>query len=225
MRLSADTNPILPIWRDEIKAPQSPDLHQDETEPLLGKAIPIDPSEMGEKQRLRQESISLALALPWVASMLTSWIPLSKVGLSKAPIFLQLAGMASALEVLSIVAVFLYTSRSSNAFASEPTEPGRPKEWQEKAFRAWFWFLFVSPLATSGLVVFMASDIACDYDDLAMHIPICRIGIRLIKATALCRGLIVAIFLFATSSWLRSREATHKSESSATRPLEKSIVR
>jgi hypothetical protein len=45
------------------------------------------------------------------------------------------------------------------------------------------------------MVVLMASDISCDpEDDLDMHQPVCQVGIRLIKATALCRAGIMYVF-------------------------------
>ncbi|KAF4995387.1 hypothetical protein FGRMN_5171 [Fusarium graminum] len=114
-----------------------------------------------------------------------------------------LAAFISTLEVLSIVAVFIYTSLRPDTFDAKP---GKGTTLKEKTLRAWFWFLFISPFVTSTMVVLMASDISCDpEDDLDMHQPICQVGIRLIKATALCRAGIIATFLFATSSWLDQR--------------------
>ncbi|KAM0550848.1 hypothetical protein ACHAPJ_008712 [Fusarium lateritium] len=108
------------------------------------------------------------------------------------------------MEVLSIIAVFLYTSIRPDSL--DDTEPGYRSTFKEKLFRTWFWFLFISPFVTGTIVVLMASDISCDpEDDLDMHQPICQVGIRLIKATALCRAGIIASFLFATSSWLERR--------------------
>jgi H+/Cl- antiporter ClcA len=91
-----------------------------------------------------------------------------------------LAALISTIEVLSIVAVFIYTSLRADTETST---------FKEKCLRAWFWFLFISPFVTGTMVVLMASDISCDpEDDLDMHQPICQVGIRLIKATALCRA-------------------------------------
>jgi hypothetical protein len=103
-----------------------------------------------------------------------------------------LAAIISTLEVLSIIAVFIYTSLRPEALDSEPS---RGVTLKEKALRAWFWFLFISPFVTGTMVVLMASDISCDpEDDLDMHQPICQVGIRLIKATALCRAGIMYVF-------------------------------
>ncbi|ENH74500.1 hypothetical protein FOC1_g10009918 [Fusarium oxysporum f. sp. cubense race 1] len=114
-----------------------------------------------------------------------------------------LAALISTLEVLSIVAVFIFTSLRPSTLETEPSPSTTLKE---KFFRAWFWFLFISPFITGTMVVLMASDISCDpEDDLDMHQPICQVGIRLIKATALCRAGIIATFLFATSSYLEQQ--------------------
>lgn len=103
-----------------------------------------------------------------------------------------LAALISTLEVLSIVAVFIFTSLRPSALETEPSPS--TTTLKEKFFRAWFWFLFISPFITGIMVVLMASDISCDpEDDLDMHQPICQIGIRLIKATALCRAGIMYV--------------------------------
>lgn len=103
-----------------------------------------------------------------------------------------LAAAISTLEVLSIIAVFIYTSLRPEALDNESF---RGVTLKEKALRAWFWFLFISPFVTGTMVVLMASDISCDpEDDLDMHQPICQVGIRLIKATALCRAGIMYVF-------------------------------
>lgn len=103
-----------------------------------------------------------------------------------------LAAIISTLEVLSIIAVFIYTSLRPEALDSEPS---RGATLKEKFLRAWFWFLFISPFVTGTMVVLMASDISCDpEDDLDMHQPVCQVGIRLIKATALCRAGIMYVF-------------------------------
>jgi hypothetical protein len=102
-----------------------------------------------------------------------------------------LAALISTLEVLSIVVVFIFTSLRPSTLE---TEPGPSMTLKEKFFRAWFWFLFISPFVTGTMVVLMASDISCDpEDDLDMHQPICQVGIRLIKATALCRAGIMYV--------------------------------
>lgn len=102
-----------------------------------------------------------------------------------------LAAVISTLEVLSIIAVFIYTSLRPDVLDNESF---RGVTLKEKALRAWFWFLFVSPFVTGTMVVLMASDISCDpEDDLDMHQPICQVGIRLIKATALCRAGIMYV--------------------------------
>ncbi|KAM0347403.1 hypothetical protein ACHAPU_004924 [Fusarium lateritium] len=160
-----------------------------------------------DRMHLRQifanRLVPVAFALPWVASMLISWIPFTNISVSNAPDFLILAAIISTLEVLSIVAVFVYTSLRPDTL---DTEPSKGTTLKEKILRTWFWFLFISPFVTSTVVVLMASDISCDpEDDLDMHQPICQVGIRLIKATALCRAGIIATFLFATSSWLDQR--------------------
>lgn len=100
-----------------------------------------------------------------------------------------LAGMISTLEVLSIIAVLICTSMYPESFNAEPAQTGRLSSWQEKFFQAWFWFLFSSPFCTSILVVLMVNDISCDKDDdMTIKQPVCRVGIRLIKGTALCRA-------------------------------------
>ncbi|KAF5679776.1 hypothetical protein FHETE_667 [Fusarium heterosporum] len=169
--------------------------------PLSDNSIAHD--RMPLRQIFAHRLVPVAFALPWVASMLISWIPFTKISVSYAPDFLILAAFISTLEVLSIVAVFIYTSLRPETL---DTEPSQGTTLKEKMLRAWFWFLFVSPFVTSTMVVLMASDISCDpEDDLDMHQPICQVGIRLIKATALCRAGIIATFLFATSSWLDQR--------------------
>ncbi|RGP77944.1 hypothetical protein FLONG3_3901 [Fusarium longipes] len=159
--------------------------------------VPLDAEKMDLRCIFANKLMPIAFALPWVAGMLISWVPFTKISLSYAPDFLILAALISTIEVLSIVAVFLYTSIRPDTDTSI---------FKEKCLRAWFWFLFISPFVTGTLVVLMASDISCDpEDDLDMHQPICQVGIRLIKATALCRAGIIATFLFVTSSWLEQR--------------------
>ncbi|KAM5353572.1 hypothetical protein ACJ41O_000222 [Fusarium nematophilum] len=147
---------------------------------------------MGIGREMSRGAMPLVLAAPWVIGMLISWIPFTKISLLEAPSFLIIASAISTLEVLSIVAVYICSSLWPDALNTEPAEPGRPSTWQEKFFRAWFWFLFVSPFCTSIFVVLMASDISCGDDDreydLMMNHPICRVGVRMIKATALCRA-------------------------------------
>ncbi|KAM0425307.1 hypothetical protein ACHAPT_009363 [Fusarium lateritium] len=200
---------ILPQWllllSTPIKAHRPSSLGNDPSTPLLEKGLllPVASDDKMGAVQFTRKTLPMALALPWVASMLMSWIPFTKIGLSEAPTFLTLAAAVSTLEVLSIMAVFIYTSISRNV---EPVDNGRSSALQEKFLRAWFWFLFISPFVSSIVVVLMASDISCDEDyDLEIHQPICKVGIRLIKATALCRAGIIAIFLFAMSSWLDSR--------------------
>ncbi|KAF9779359.1 hypothetical protein IL306_002026 [Fusarium sp. DS 682] len=155
------------------------------------------------RQIFAHRLMPVAFALPWVMGMLISWIPFTKISLYNAPDFLILAALISTLEVLSIVTVFIYASLRPSTLE---TEPSASTTLKEKFFRAWFWFLFISPFITGTMVVLMASDISCDpEDDLDMHQPICQVGIRLIKATALCRAGIIATFLFATSSYLEQR--------------------
>ncbi|KAJ4316138.1 hypothetical protein N0V84_007994 [Fusarium piperis] len=213
MANSAD-NMILPQWllllSTPIKAHTRPSPDNDPSTPMLEKGLFFSPlasydDEMGFAAHFTRKTLPMALALPWVASMLMSWIPFTKIGLSEAPTFLTLAAVVSTLEVLSIVAVFIYTSIC--APNTEPVENGRLSTLQEKFLRAWFWFLFISPFVSSILVVLLASDRSCDEDeDLDLHQPICKVGVRLVKATALCRAAIIsAIFLFAMSSWLDSR--------------------
>ncbi|KAI7772038.1 hypothetical protein LZL87_009201 [Fusarium oxysporum] len=163
------------------------------------------------RQIFANRLMPVAFALPWVMGMLISWIPFTKISLYNAPDFLILAALISTLEVLSIVAVFIFTSLRPSTLE---TEPSTSTTLKEKFFRAWFWFLFISPFITGTMVVLMASDISCDpEDDLDMHQPICQVGIRLIKATALCRAGIIATFLFATSSYLEQRPTKRCTES------------
>ncbi|UZP35213.1 hypothetical protein NXS19_003029 [Fusarium pseudograminearum] len=146
---------------------------------------PLDADRMDLRYIFANRLMPVAFALPWVASMVISY-------------FLILAALISIVEVLSIVAVFIYASLRADTDTNST--------FKEKCLRAWFWFLFISPFVTGTMVVLMASDISCDpEDDLDMHQPICQVGIRLIKATALCRAGIIASFLFATSSWLERR--------------------
>ncbi|KAF4435927.1 hypothetical protein F53441_13384 [Fusarium austroafricanum] len=173
-------------------------LQSELSSPLL-EGQPVT-HEMQLRQIFTNRLMPVVFALPWILSMLISWIPFTKISMSYAPDFLILAAIISTLEVLSIAVVFIFTSLRSVSLDTEPTPTGTLKE---KAFRAWFWFLFISPFITGTMVVIMASDISCDpEDDLDMHQPICQVGIRLIKATALCRAGIIATFLFATSSYL-----------------------
>lgn len=46
------------------------------------------PTEMGLRRLFNKKALPLALALPWVISMLISWIPFTKIGVSEAPNFL-----------------------------------------------------------------------------------------------------------------------------------------
>ncbi|CAG7559514.1 unnamed protein product [Fusarium equiseti] len=188
----------MPTWQHNEKekaAMSHPSAH------LLEKGFePLDADRMDLRCIFANKLMPVAFALPWIASMLISWIPFTKISLFDAPDFLILAALISTIEVLSIIAVFIYTSLRSD------TE----SPLKEKVYRAWFWFLFISPFITGTMVVLMASDISCDpEDDLDMHQPICQVGIRLIKATALCRAGIIATFLFATSSWLDQRPKRH----------------
>ncbi|KAG7408884.1 hypothetical protein Forpe1208_v012312 [Fusarium oxysporum f. sp. rapae] len=155
------------------------------------------------RQIFANRLMPVAFASPWIVGMLISWIPFTKISLSYAPDFLILAALISTFEVLSIAVVFNLTSLRPSTL---DTEPSSGTTLKEKCFRAWFWFLFISPFVTGTMVVLMASDISCDpEDDLDMHQPICQVGIRLIKATALCRAGIIATFLFAMSSYLEQR--------------------
>ncbi|KAM0494682.1 hypothetical protein ACHAP8_008552 [Fusarium lateritium] len=159
---------------------------------------PLDADRMDLRCLFANRLMPVAFALPWVVSMIISCIPFTRISLFEAPDFLILAAVVSIVEVLSIVAVFIYTSLRTDTETNSILK--------EKCLRAWFWFLFISPFVTGTMVVLMASDISCDpEDDLDMHQPICQVGIRLIKTTALCRAGIIATFLFATSSWLEQR--------------------
>ncbi|KAM0186139.1 hypothetical protein ACHAPI_011829 [Fusarium lateritium] len=196
----------LPTWKDDKTSDEKRRLQNDNDLSLSAHLLEQGLDEqsaardgMDLRQIFANRVMPVAFALPWIAGMLISWIPFTKISLSNAPDFLILAAVISTLEVLSIIAVFIYTSLRPEALESGTT-------LKEKALRAWFWFLFVSPFVTGTMVVLMASNISCDpEDDLDMHQPICQVGIRLIKATALCRAGIVATFLFATSSWLDQR--------------------
>lgn len=109
------------------------------------------------------------------------WINYASIKKNVANLYSILAALISIIEVLSIVAVFIYASLRSDDDTNST--------FKEKCLRVWFWFLFISPFVTGTMVVLMASDISCDpEDDLDMHQPICQVGIRLIKATALCRA-------------------------------------
>ncbi|KAH7163844.1 hypothetical protein DER46DRAFT_625931 [Fusarium sp. MPI-SDFR-AT-0072] len=201
----------LPAWQDNKTTSEKAGFAgEDEKSALLN-----DNTKNQQTMQLRQifanRLMPVAFALPWVMGMLISWIPFTKISLYNAPDFLILAALISTLEVLSIVAVFIFTSLRPSALE---TEPSTSTTLKEKFFRAWFWFLFISPFITGTMVVLMASDISCDpEDDLDMHQPICQVGIRLIKATALCRAGIIATFLFATSSYLEQRPTKRCTES------------
>ncbi|KAF4339685.1 hypothetical protein FBEOM_6394 [Fusarium beomiforme] len=192
----------LPTWQDNKTASEKAALGADhELSALLNERQ--NHQTMQLRQLFAHRLMPVAFALPWVMGMLISWIPFIKISLTNAPNFLILAALISTLEVLSIVAVFIFTSLRPSTLETEPSPTTTLKE---KFFRAWFWFLFISPFITGTMVVLMASDISCDpEDDLDMHQPICQVGIRLIKATALCRAGIIATFLFATSSYLEQR--------------------
>ncbi|KAG7413695.1 hypothetical protein Forpe1208_v007075 [Fusarium oxysporum f. sp. rapae] len=201
----------LPAWQDNKTTSEKAGFAgEDEKSALLN-----DNTKNQQTMQLRQifanRLMPVAFALPWVMGMLISWIPFTKISLYNAPDFLILAALISTLEVLSIVAVFIFTSLRPSTLE---TEPSTSTTLKEKFFRAWFWFLFISPFITGTMVVLMASDISCDpEDDLDMHQPICQVGIRLIKATALCRAGIIATFLFATSSYLEQRPTKRCTES------------
>ncbi|SPJ81631.1 uncharacterized protein FTOL_09036 [Fusarium torulosum] len=200
----------LPTWQDDKIIHEKCRLQSDNelslSTHLLEQGLdaqPVARDGMSLRQIFANRVVPVAFALPWIASMLISWIPFTKISVSNAPDFLILAAIISTLEVLSIIAVFIYTSLRPEALDSEPS---RGATLKEKALRAWFWFLFISPFVTGTMVVLMASDISCDpEDDLDMHQPVCQVGIRLIKATALCRAGVIATFLFVTSSWLEQR--------------------
>ncbi|KAG5789399.1 hypothetical protein H9Q69_011538 [Fusarium xylarioides] len=193
----------LPTWQDNKTACEKAGFAgDDEKSALLNDDTKIQQT-MDMKQIFSNRLMPVAFALPWVMGMLIAWFPFTKISLNNAPDFLILAALISTLEVLSIVAVFIFTSLRPSTL---DTDPSASTTLKEKFFRAWFWFLFISPFITGTMVVLMASDISCDpEDDLDMHQPICQVGIRLIKATALCRAGIIAIFLFATSSYLEQR--------------------
>ncbi|KAF5564919.1 hypothetical protein FPHYL_4513 [Fusarium phyllophilum] len=193
----------LPPWQDNKTAGEKAGFAgNDEKSALLNDDTKIQQT-MDMQQIFSNRLMPVAFALPWVMGMLIAWIPFTKISLNNAPDFLILAALISTLEVLSIVAVFIFTSLRPSTL---DTEPSSSTTLKEKFFRAWFWFLFISPFITGTMVVLMASDISCDPEDnLDMHQPICQVGIRLIKATALCRAGIIATFLFATSSYLEQR--------------------
>ncbi|RGP61618.1 hypothetical protein FSPOR_9944 [Fusarium sporotrichioides] len=189
----------MPTWQDsksdeKTAMPPRPQFSSSSSKGLE----PLDADRMYLRCIFANRLIPVAFALPWVASMFISCIPFTRISVYEAPDFLILAALISIVEVLSIVAVFLYASLRPDTETNST--------FKEKCLRAWFWFLFISPFVTGTMVVLMASDISCDpEDDLDMHQPICQVGIRLIKATALCRAGIIATFLFATSSWLEQR--------------------
>ncbi|KAH7244415.1 uncharacterized protein BKA55DRAFT_573869 [Fusarium redolens] len=194
----------LPTWQENNKTTsEKAGLAADHESSALLNDKTQNQQTMQLRQIFANRLMPVAFALPWVMGMLISWIPFIKISLYNAPDFLILAALISTLEVLSIVVVFIFTSLRPSTLE---TEPGPSMTLKEKFFRAWFWFLFISPFVTGTMVVLMASDISCDpEDDLDMHQPICQVGIRLIKATALCRAGIIATFLFATSSYLEQR--------------------
>ncbi|KAF5533884.1 hypothetical protein FMEXI_11559 [Fusarium mexicanum] len=193
----------LPTWQDNKTTSEKAGFAgQDEKSALLNDKTKNQQT-MDMQQIFTNRLMPVAFALPWVMGMLISWIPFTKISLYNAPDFLILAALISTLEVLSIVAVFILTSLRPSML---DTEPSPNTSLKEKFFRAWFWFLFISPFITGTMVVLMASDISCDPEgDLDMFQPICQVGIRLIKATALCRAGIIATFLFVTSSYLEQR--------------------
>ncbi|TVY65779.1 hypothetical protein Focb16_v010060 [Fusarium oxysporum f. sp. cubense] len=193
----------LPTWQDNKTTSEKAGFAGDDESSALLNDKTKNQQTMQLRQIFANRLMPVAFALPWVMGMLISWIPFTKISLYNAPDFLILAALISTLEVLSIVAVFIFTSLRPSTLETEPSPSTTLKE---KFFRAWFWFLFISPFFTGTMVVLMASDISCDpEDDLDMHQPICQVGIRLIKATALCRAGIIATFLFATSSYLEQR--------------------
>ncbi|EWZ38598.1 hypothetical protein IWW34DRAFT_722153 [Fusarium oxysporum f. sp. albedinis] len=193
----------LPTWQDNKTTSEKAGFAGDDESSALLNDKTKNQQTMQLRQIFANRLMPVAFALPWVMGMLISWIPFTKISLYNAPDFLILAALISTLEVLSIVAVFIFTSLRPSTLETEPSPSTTLKE---KFFRAWFWFLFISPFITGTMVVLMASDISCDpEDDLDMHQPICQVGIRLIKATALCRAGIIATFLFATSSYLEQR--------------------
>ncbi|KAH7216458.1 hypothetical protein BKA60DRAFT_542078 [Fusarium oxysporum] len=193
----------LPTWQDNKTTSEKAGFAGDDESSALLNDKTKNQQTMQLRQIFANRLMPVAFALPWVMGMLISWIPFTKISLYNAPDFLILAALISTLEVLSIIAVFIFTSLRPSTLETEPSPSTTLKE---KFFRAWFWFLFISPFITGTMVVLMASDISCDpEDDLDMHQPICQVGIRLIKATALCRAGIIATFLFATSSYLEQR--------------------
>ncbi|KAL5603621.1 hypothetical protein FOVSG1_006371 [Fusarium oxysporum f. sp. vasinfectum] len=222
MEHSIDSTPYLPTWQDNkiIKSGKPSFRTYDElSEYLLEKGLleaqPVNHDKMDLRQIFINRVMPVVFALPWVANMLISWIPLTKISLANAPGFLILAALISTIEILSIVAVFICTSIRRDSLTD--TEPSRGSNLKEKFFRTWSWFLFISPFVTGTMVVFMASDISCDpEDDLDMYQPICQVGIHLIKATALCRVGIIASFLFATSSYLEQRPQNRCSSNEST---------
>ncbi|KAF5979179.1 hypothetical protein FCOIX_5462 [Fusarium coicis] len=193
----------LPTWQDNKTAGEKAGLAGHDEKSAFLNDNTKNQQTMDVQQIFANRLMPVAFALPWVMGMLISWVPFTKISLNNAPDFLILAALISTLEVLSIVAVFIFTSLRPSML---DTEPSASTTLKEKFFRGWFWFLFISPFITGTMVVLMASDISCDpEDDLDMYQPICQVGIRLIKATALCRAGIIAAFLFATSSYLEQR--------------------
>ncbi|CCT69083.1 uncharacterized protein FFUJ_08020 [Fusarium fujikuroi IMI 58289] len=204
----------LPTWQDNKTASEKDGFAGHDEKSTLLNDNTKNQQTMDMQQIFNNRLMPVAFALPWVMGMLISWIPFTKISLYNAPDFLILAALISTLEVLSIVAVFIFTSLRPSALDTEPSPS--TTTLKEKFFRAWFWFLFISPFITGTMVVLMASDISCDpEDDLDMHQPICQVGIRLIKATALCRAGIIATFLFATSSYLEQRPTKRCTDSNS----------
>ncbi|TVY62367.1 hypothetical protein Focb16_v004360 [Fusarium oxysporum f. sp. cubense] len=196
---SIDSTSHLPTWQDNktIKSEKLSlrtyaELPAHLLEEGLLQGQPANHGKMDLRQSFTNRVMPIAFALPWVASMLISWIPFTKISISNAPGYLNLAALISTIEVLSIVAVFICTSIRRDSLTD--TEPSRGSTLKEKFFRSWFQFLFISPLVTGTMVVVMASDTSCDPEgDLDMHQPICQVGMRLIKATGVCRAGIMYV--------------------------------
>ncbi|KAI8416020.1 hypothetical protein FOFC_02328, partial [Fusarium oxysporum] len=82
-----------------------------------------------------------------------------------------------------IVAIGIYSNVCQGKLDAGSKDEG---SLREKLLRAWFCFLFIGPLTTDAMVIFIPTNISCAPDDeLNMKQPVYQVGLTFIKAIAL----------------------------------------
>ncbi|KAI8404614.1 hypothetical protein FOFC_16109 [Fusarium oxysporum] len=180
----------LPTWKDEkaIHECVFPQANYDIRDKFLD-AQSLSNNRAYLRRILASDAMPAALFLPWFVGMLLSCFPFVKLSLSEAPYFLLMVGFTSTLEVLGIVAIGIYPNVCQGKLDAGSKDEG---SLREKLLRAWFCFLFIGPLTTDAMVIFIPTNISCAPDDeLNMKQPVYQVGLTFIKAIALCRSYLI----------------------------------